>query len=549
MSGSPNSSDHADVLIIGAGPSGLSLAIELGRRGVKVIIVEQNDRVGVNPRAKTVNIRSMEHMRRWGIAENVRAAGPLPATYQPNVVFTTRLFGHQIARFENALFMSRERDERYAEASQWIPQYKFEAVLRDHAASLPSVRLRFSARLMTAVDEASGVRADVADVRSGQVTTIHVRYLVGADGARSKVRELIGARYTGEHGFASVLGLVLRMPGLQAAQPHGDALMYWTINADAPALMGPMDTGDLWFWGTPMPKDLTLDDAEIRRRVTASLGRDMPFEIITKDPWLAHSLIADRYARGRMFLIGDACHLHPPFGGYGMNLGIADAADLGWKLAATVQGWGGPALLDSFESERRPVHRLTIEEAVENLSFFGAYLKGGALEADTAGGAAAREQLAAQLKTAKQREFRGLGMALGMSYRGSPIVVPDGTAPPTHDPMTYTSSASPGARAPHAWMPDGTSLYDHFGPDFTLLHSDAADKALVTLLARQAAISNVPLSTLNVSSDIAATYGAALALVRPDQYVAWRGDSIGDDAESIFDTVRGRRAAIPETRQ
>jgi 2-polyprenyl-6-methoxyphenol hydroxylase-like FAD-dependent oxidoreductase len=532
---------EADVLVIGAGPSGLSLAIELGRRGISVMVIEQNIRVGQNPRAKTVNIRSMEHMRRWGIADAVRAAGPLPADYEPNVVFATRMFGAQIAKFENALFMSRARDERYAESSQWIPQYKFEAVLRDHAATLPTVSLRFGTRLLGSTEVADGVDATVIDTASGQEHQIKGKYLVGADGARSAVRSLIGASYQGEHGFASVLGLVLRIPDLASMQPHGDSLMYWMINADAPALMGPMDTGDLWFWGTPVSKDTVLDDAAIRQRVTASLGRDIPFEVVTKDPWLAHKLIADRYRHGRILLIGDACHLHPPFGGYGMNLGIADAVDVGWKLAATLQGWGGSALLDSYEIERRPLHQRTIDEAVENLSFFGPYLKGGKLEDATPEGSTERGAMAEQLHAVKQREFRGLGMALGMTYQSSPLVVSDGTTPPAHDPLTYTASASPGARAPHVWLDQKTSLYDRLGPGFTLVcEKDRQNSETVTALTAEAKRICMQFDVLPIPSPLmAAHYAAPFALIRPDQYVAWRGDQPSSSPRHLLDIVRG----------
>ncbi len=537
----PKTAPELDVLVVGAGPSGLALAIELGRRGVSVLVVEQNDRVGQNPRAKTVNIRSMEHMRRWGIADQVRAAGPLPPDYGLNVVFATRLFGHQITRFEDALFMSRARDDRFAEGSQWIPQYKFEAVLRDHAATLPTVELRFGTKLASATQNTAGISAQLVDVQSGAETSQRAKYLVGADGARSIVRREIGARLEGEHGFVSVQGLILRIPGLGQMHPQGDALMYWSINADSPAMMGPMDTGDLWFWGSPVAKDAVLDDAEITRRVHGSLGREIPFEVVTKDPWAAHRLIADRYTKGRMLLIGDACHLHPPFGGYGMNLGIADAVDVGWKLAATLQGWGGPNLLDSYEAERRPLHRRTIDEAVENLAFFGPYLQGGKLEDETPEGSAERATLAEQVKAAKAREFHGLGMALGMTYHLSPLIVPDGTTPPAHDPMTYTPSASPGARAPHLWLDADTSLYDRLGSGFTLL-VEPSDNAHATAAQFSAAAAEraMPLHVQTVPADLmAAHYGARFALVRPDQYVSWRGDASTTSAQLILDQVRG----------
>jgi hypothetical protein len=267
----------------------------------------------------------------------------------------------------------------------------------------------------------------------------------------------------------------------------------------------------------------------------------MPFEIIAKDPWQAHRLIADRYRKGRMLLIGDACHLHPPFGGYGMNLGIADAVDVGWKLAATLQGWGGSRLLDSYEVERRPLHRLTIDEAVENLAFFGPYLKGGTLEDDSTQAIAERAALAEQIKNAKAREFHGLGMALGMSYAGAPTIVSDGTHPPAHDAMTYTPSASPGARAPHVWLDATTSLYDLFGDGFTLLTStDADSRTTVEQFSTMAQQIGLPLKVQPLpSATLAAHYGARYALIRPDQYVAWRGNTAGQSTLKILDQVRG----------
>jgi 2-polyprenyl-6-methoxyphenol hydroxylase-like FAD-dependent oxidoreductase len=540
------SSKLYDVLIAGGGPVGLALAVELGLRGATVLLTEKSERIGQQPRAKTTNIRSMEHMRRWGVADAIKARAPLPVDYPRDIRFATRLFGHPIARIEHALFMSPPRDDRYAEPSQWIPQYAVEEVLREKAASLPGVTLRFGTAVSGIAQSCDAVTATLIPGDGGASAAVSARYLVGADGARSPTREAIGARMTGDHGFTSFLGLVVKAPGLGAAVPLGEALMYLIINPDGAAMMGPMDHNDMWFWMQPTAAGVKVERDEAHRRFAASIGRaqgqEWPFEIVTMDPWLAHRLIADKYRDRRIFLAGDACHLHPPFGGYGMNMGLGDAVDLGWKLAAMLQGWGGPKLLESYEIERRPVHQRTIDEAVENLNFFGHHFARGDFESDTPEGQAARAAMAPDIIAAKTREFRALGIVLGQGYEGSPIVVPDGTSAPAFDPMTYLPSARPGQRAPHAWLSDTRSLYDTFGAGFTLLVPEAAanvdETTALTMAARRL---GAPLAVVTTGhGGLGALYGARCALIRPDGHVAWRGDRMRpQDCDMIMRIVCG----------
>ncbi len=531
-----------DVLIIGGGPVGLALAVELGLRGISVLLAEKSERTGQQPRAKTTNIRSMEHMRRWGVAGAIKARAPLPVDYPRNIQFATRLFGHPIARIEHALFMSPQRDDRYAEPSQWIPQYAVEEVLREKAEGMSPVALRFGTAVSDIAQTSDAVAATLTPSGGGTSETVAARYLVGADGARSPTRDAIGAHMIGDHGFTSFLGLVVNAPGLGAAVPLGRALMYLVVNPDGAAMMGPMDHNDMWFWMQPAAAGVKVERDEAHRRFAASLGHDWPFEIVTMDPWLAHRLIADNYRDRRIFLAGDACHLHPPFGGYGMNMGLGDAVDLGWKLAATLQGWGGPKLLDSYETERRPIHQRTIDEAVENLNFFGRHFAQGHFEDATADGAAARAALAPDILAAKTREFRALGIVLGQGYVGSPIVVSDATPPPTFDPMTYVPSARPGQRAPHAWLSSTRSLYDTFGAGFTLLVTEGAanldETYALTIAARQL---GAPLAIITPNlAGLGDLYGARLALVRPDGHIAWRGERMrAQDCDMIMRIVCG----------
>jgi len=263
-------------------------------------------------------------------------------------------------------------------------------------------------------------------------------------------------------------------------------------------------------------------------------------EILTHDPWAAHSLIAERYGEGRIFLAGDACHLHPPYGGYGMNMGISDAVDLGWKLAARLRHWGGAQLLASYERERRAVHRRVIAEAVENYAAIPQNLVRRDLEGEGVESDAARQRLAAEILANKPREFRTLGVVLGYHYSGSPIVVEDGSAPPEPHFMHYVPSAHPGCLAPHLWLADGSSLYDGFGAGFTLLVTAGGAEDDIEQLRAAACDLALPLTVFAPADNrLRDLCGARLALIRPDQHVAWRGDTLDRDPRALFDRVRG----------
>ncbi len=529
-----------DVLIAGAGPVGLSLAIELGLRGVRCLVVERNDRVGYSPRAKTTNVRTREHLRRWGIADALRRASPIPADYPPNVVFATRMNGPELARFENAFNGLRLHNDLYSEEAQWVPQYTLENVLRERAAGLPGVSLRFDTTL-TRFDQTPEDVTSELTYADGAIARVRSAYIVGADGARSVVREAIGAKMLGDAATFKNYSIIFRAPGLAGANAHGPAIMYWMVNADVPSLLGPMDDRDLWFFmATRLPGDVdpaSVDPVELIRRGTGL--RDLAVEVVGADPWIARQLVADTYAKGRAFLAGDACHLHPPFGGFGMNMGVGDAVDLGWKLAATLQGWGGPRLLASYEQERRPVHLRTIAESVINYGMVGNQLVRPGLEDAGPLGEATRREVGETILATKVREFKTLGLVLGARYEDSAIVEYDGTRPPPEHATIYTPSAHPGCLAPHLWLADGTSLYDHFGPGFTLLVADGASEDGV-LLREAASTCGVPLKVIAPNdARLRARYEARLAMIRPDQHVAWRGDALPADVGALLARVTG----------
>lgn len=529
-----------NVVIVGAGPSGLAAAIELGSRGIACTVLERQTRAGYAPRAKTTHSRTREHLRRWGIADKLAAASPFGVDYPSHVLFVTRLSGPLIHRFENALQCLPARDERYSEHGQWIPQYKLEAVLREHALSLPGVELLFGQEFVGYAETDDGLTLTVRDVQTGQERPMAAAYMIGADGARSAVRDAIGATMAGIYGLSRNYNIIFRARGLADAHPHGPGIMYWQINGDVPGLIGPMDEDDLWFFmPTGLAPGVSYTDAEAVDAIKRSTGIDLPYEILSSDEWVASRLLADRYAKGRVFLTGDACHLHPPFGGFGMNMGVADSVDLGWKIAANLQGWGGPILLDSYEIERRPAHEFVLDESEANHAASPNRLYSPGLEDETPDGAARRDearQIVVQHKTA---EFYALGVVLGYCYETSPVIVDEGGGTKWMRSRDYTPCAAPGCLAPHRWLSDTVSLYDLFGGGFTLLILDDDQADSIEAARREADATGTPLEIVHLQ-DVAlrSLYDAPLALIRPDQHVAWRGAAWPDG--DLLKRVTGR---------
>ena len=515
------------VLVVGAGPVGQGLAIELGQRGIECLVIEKNSRIGVAPRAKTTNVRTREHFRRWGIADALRAAAPLGADYPSNIAFTTRMSGHLLARFDNALYCAPGRNPLYAEHAQWIPQYTVERVMRQHLDTLPSVQVALNCELLGFIQDDDGVVATIRDLETGTQREVQVAFLAGCDGGRSLVRDGIGARMEGSFGMSRNYNIVFHAAGLADAHRHGRAIMYWQINDDVPSLIGPMDSGDRWFF---MPTGLS-PEVQVTKDTAAALirratGIDLPYEVLSIDEWVAHRAVADRYRDRRVFLAGDACHLHPPYGGFGMNMGVSDAVDLGWKLAAVLQGWGGAALLDSYERERRPVHLHVMQEAATNHAKFSNALFEKGMEETSPAGDAVRARIGKRINAEKLSEFYTLGTILGDCYNDSPVIQGgEGVPALPRDFLNYVPNSLPGSRAPHAWLHDGSSLFDHFGAGLTLLALPTATAACVQLAEHDAAAHGIPFKSLRSDNPaLPALYTHRLTLIRPDQHIAWTGD-------------------------
>lgn len=541
---------NAPVLIVGAGPVGLTLAIDLAWRGIKVTVVEIRPRSAPpEPKCNHVAARTMEIFRRLGIADKVRNAG-LPPDYPHDVSYRTTFTGEELTRIKIPCRRDRFTDTTAADGNWPTPepphrinQIFLEPILFAHAESQPHIEIlnRTAVEDVEIADEAA--TATLRDLENGSVERLKFRFVVGCDGARSIVRKAIGAKLLGDAVIQRVQSSYFQAPDLIDRQRHAPAWGTGVINPRRAGMVYAIDGRERWLlhnYLKPDEPDFDSVDRDWAIRTILGVGPDFSYELISKEDWYGRRLVADRLRDRCVFIAGDAAHIWVPYAGYGMNAGIADAASLSWLLAAHLNGWAPPAILDAYEAERLPitdqVSRFAMTHAEAEIRRRGAVPD--VIEDAGADGARARAEVGDAAYAINVQQYACAGLNFGSYYDRSPIVAYDGAECPPYTMAKYTPSTVPGCRTPHLWLAGKKSLYDALGPEFTLLRlHDAIDTGPLVAAAERR---GMPLTVLDIdAADAADFYGHRLVLSRPDQHVAWRGNALPADPLALIDRVRG----------
>jgi 2-polyprenyl-6-methoxyphenol hydroxylase-like FAD-dependent oxidoreductase len=538
------------VLVVGAGPVGLTLAMDLARRGIAVVAVEVRS-AGEPPNVKCnhVSSRSMEVFRRLGVAQGLRNAG-LPADYPNDCAYRTTTTGIELSRITIPCRRDRytstdgpDTDWPTAEPPHRINQIYMEPVLFAHAAGIDGLKILNRTAFEDFEEQADGIVATVRDLDSDTLFRIEADFIVGCDGARSLVRKAIDATLQGTPIIQRVQSTYVRAPKLlELIGPP--AWMTLSLNPRRCGTVVAIDGRENWLIHNHLNReDETFEsvDRDGSIRAILGVGPDFEYEILTKEDWVGRRLVADRFRSGRAFICGDAAHLWMPYAGYGMNAGIADATNLAWLLAASLQGWADPAMLDAYEAERLPI--------TEQVSHFAMDMAGKVLgqrrtvpdeiEQPGAEGDAVRQRVGQAAYDLNVQQYCCGGLNFGYFYDRSPIIVYDGAEQPAYTMADFTPSTVPGCRVPFSKLPDGRPVTDAFGPGYTLLRLDR--DIAVAPLVKAMREDRVPIEVVDVDTNGSHTpYDRKLIIVRTDQHVAWRGDAIPDQPQRLVGILTGR---------
>jgi 2-polyprenyl-6-methoxyphenol hydroxylase-like FAD-dependent oxidoreductase len=532
---------ETEVLVVGAGPVGLTLAVDLGLRGVRCTLVEQKEAPQFLPKMERCNARTMEIFRRMGLADCIRAAG-LPAHCPMDVFIVTSILQPPLLRLSYpSVAEARKAIAAASDASmplepyQLISQYTLEPLLKSIAEKLPSVTVRYGTEFLDFVEYPHSVTARL--LSGGRTTEITALYLAGCDGGASPIRKQLGIGLTGEGNILELRQALYRCDDLYERIPIGKGRHYHVADAQHTFLILQDSTRHFTLHA------VVEQDSEMVAQFAKTIAMPLPFEMINCSVWRQNLLIADRYGGGsRVFLAGDAVHLVIPTGGLGMNTGCGDAIDLSWKLAATIAGWGGPDLLKSYEIERRQVGERNV--AAARFAATGRRkwrsLWRPNISDDTPEGAETRANLARIADVEQRKSNEMVGAELGYRYVESPLIVTEASDGPEHDFIDYVPSTYPGVRLPHVWLEDGTAVHDRigYGHGFTLLRF-AGSRDLGSL-GRAFAAYGAPYAVLDLPDQRARDiYGHDLILVRPDLHVVWRGNALPADPASLAALATG----------
>jgi 2-polyprenyl-6-methoxyphenol hydroxylase-like FAD-dependent oxidoreductase len=534
---------RTSVLIVGGGPVGSTLALDLASRGIDVVVAERNpaDQMrGV--KCNHVAARTMEVFRRLGFVQKVRDTG-LPADHANDIAFRTSATGVEFARI-----MIPCRRDRYTnkdgpdgwwptpEPPHRINQIYLDPLLAGIARDHPRIRYINQLEVEGFTQSEDGVAAETIDLATGARQVIECDYLVGCDGPTSRIRHLIDARLTGDALIGRTQSTYVRAPGLAERMQATRAWSTQVMNPKRSGNMFAVDGRETWLIHNYLRDDET-DFADIDPdwciRTIMGVDEDFSYEVITRENWIGRRLLADRFRDRRVFICGDAAHLWVPSAGFGMNAGIADAMNFSWMLAGVLHGWADPDILAAHEAERWPITEQVSHYAM-NTTLMVARTRAEVPD-DIEHNPAIQAALGQRMREAHTPQFCCGGLNFGYFYDRSPIIQYDGESAPPYTMDQFTPSTVPGCRTPHIWLVDGRSLYDAMGPDHCLLRFDRSVD--ISGLEEAAAYRNLPLCVLDV--DQVDDYGQKLVLSRPDQHVAWRGDALPDNPLMLVDKIRG----------
>jgi 2-polyprenyl-6-methoxyphenol hydroxylase-like FAD-dependent oxidoreductase len=532
-----------EVLIVGAGPTGLTLAIDLGRRGIRSILIERNQRPAFLPKMERANARTMEIYRRMGLARQIRAAG-LRSDCPMDVYIVLALNEPPLLHLPYPSVAQAEAETRASndgsqplEPYQLVSQYTLEPLLKSVAETISAVSLRFGCEFLSLRQDRDGVTAQVR-VGDGSVRAVRAAYLVGCDGGASAVRKELGIELRGEGDMLELRQALYRCDDLFDRLPIGKGPgkgRHYHVADDKSTFLIMQDSTRHWTLHSVVGAD-----SEMTQQFEKIVGLPLEYEMLSCAPWRQNLLLADQYGKGRVFLAGDAVHLMIPTGGLGMNSGVGDAIDLSWKLAATLRGWGGSTLLKSYEIERRQVGERNVAAsryATVGRRKWRAMWRSN-IRDDTPMGEQIRRNLSAVADIEQRKSNEMVGAELGYRYVDSPIICNEPGGPEQLF-REYLPTTWPGARLPHVWLDDGAPLQDRVPDGYTILKLGRT-KADVHALERAIGSHGAPVTVLDVPDDrVRDLYGYALILLRPDMHVVWRGHAPPENAAEVAAIATG----------
>jgi 2-polyprenyl-6-methoxyphenol hydroxylase-like FAD-dependent oxidoreductase len=536
-----------DVLIVGGGPTGLTLAVDLGKRGVRCTLIEQKEKPAFLPKMERINARSMEIYRRLGLTQKIRGAGLRPDVPM-DVYVMLALNEPPLLKLHYPSVGQAQKNVRATndgsvplEPYQLISQYTLEPLLKSVAETISSIDVRFGCEFLSLKQDERGVTARVKTL-DGKEEEIRAQYLVGCDGGASPVRKQIGIELSGEGNLLSLRQALFKCDELFDRLPLSNGHRqgpgqgrHYHVADDKSTFLIMQDSTKHWTLHSVVDSD-----DEMKAQFERTIGVPVKYDMLSCAPWRQNLLLADRYGEGRVFIAGDAAHLVIPTGGLGMNSGVGDATDLAWKLAATLAGWGGPGLLASYEVERRQIGDRNVGASryatLGRRKWRGMWRPN--IREDSAAGEETRKKLSAVADIEQRKSNEMIGAELGYRYVDSPIIcnIPGG---PEHLFREYHPTTWPGARLPHVWLDGGTALQDKIPDGYAILKL-AGTKADASALQRAIAAHGAPVQVLDVPDKVAReVYGYDLVLVRPDMHVVWRGNAAPEDAGKVAAIATG----------